>query len=313
MALINPVSISDSINSISLDAGRYISGSNTKLLSTSLNLSSRTAFSSLSSGSAVSNRLADAHDTTARIDQAISTVSAASKGASSLESLYIQASKLAEQALYSDESTRKDLATQYDSLLAQVDQVVEDSTYNGQNLLKSQNLSLVINDNYTMNISGADLSSTKLDVSKAGNNWLTLDDIKASMTDINGTVYTNAKITEQTDNISADLIKDSDSDSDTESTESTATESAETASEKSGALSSVRDGGRQFGTTISTLNTRKEMSASYENQLAQDSASRSVALDDVVVSSLAQRTQPAIPLSIAGANQQALLNIFRNG
>jgi flagellin-like hook-associated protein FlgL len=76
-------------------------------------------------------------------------------------------------------STRSSLASQYDALRTQIDQLAGDSGYNGVNLLNGDGLKVVFNEKGTssLSISGVKFDSTGLGVSASTNSFQTDKDI----------------------------------------------------------------------------------------------------------------------------------------
>src|SRR5882672_11005478 len=72
------------------------------------------------------------------ISSAISVITAATQGLTSMESTLQQMKALAQSAIASPESsTRASLASQFNELRSQVDNLAEDASFNGINLLKN--------------------------------------------------------------------------------------------------------------------------------------------------------------------------------
>ncbi len=69
-------------------------------------------------------------------------------------------------------STRATLQSNYNALLTQIDQLAGDSSYNGVNLLNSNNLTVNFNENGTsgLTIAGVNFSSTGLGLSAVSGN-----------------------------------------------------------------------------------------------------------------------------------------------
>ncbi len=83
-------------------------------------------------------------------------------------------------------TTRSSLATQFDDIRTQIDQLATDSGYNGVNLLNGDNLSVVFNERgtSTQSISGVTFDSSGLGVGAAGNSFQTDVDVTAALTDL---------------------------------------------------------------------------------------------------------------------------------
>src|SRR5205823_14957401 len=86
----------------------------------------------------LNSRAADLGAIKDQISGAISVIKAATQGLESIESTLKQMKALAQSAISSPESaTRAKLASQFNELRSQVDNLAEDSSFNGVNLLKN--------------------------------------------------------------------------------------------------------------------------------------------------------------------------------
>jgi flagellin len=83
-------------------------------------------------------------------------------------------------------STRKDLAAQFDALRTQIDQLAADSGYNGINLLDNGSLKVQFNESNTasVTVSGVKFNASGLGVSASTNNWQSDKDINDSLTNL---------------------------------------------------------------------------------------------------------------------------------
>ena len=90
------------------------------------------------------------------------------------------------------EASRAKLADQFDSILDQIDQVAKDASYKGVNLLQSNDLKVIFNEDRTSDlvVKGHDASSAGLKIGAAGNNWKTDTDVEASITAVEKAVST---------------------------------------------------------------------------------------------------------------------------
>jgi flagellin len=204
------------INDISLTAGMR---SNLVNLQSTVNLINRTQ-TRLSTGKSVNSPLDDptkyftaqdhinrASDLAARKDgmgEAIQNVTAASSGIDGITKLLEAAKGLAESARSADTAGRASLATQYGSLLSQIDQLASDSGYKGINLLNSDTLKVDFNEDATssLSITGFDASSSGLGVGAATNNWVANTDIDGAESDIQTAQNT---LRSQSQNLSASM------------------------------------------------------------------------------------------------------------
>lgn len=83
-------------------------------------------------------------------------------------------------------ATRTSLASQFDALRTQIDQLAGDSGYNGVNLLNGDNLKVVFNEKGTssQSISGVKFDSNGLGIAAASNKFQTDSDINAAFTNL---------------------------------------------------------------------------------------------------------------------------------
>jgi flagellin len=83
-------------------------------------------------------------------------------------------------------TTRKDLAAQFDALRTQIDQLAADSGYNGTNLLDSGSLKVQFNEKNTASItvSGVKFNSAGLKIDATTNNWQSDKDIGDALDDL---------------------------------------------------------------------------------------------------------------------------------
>ena len=83
-------------------------------------------------------------------------------------------------------TTRESLASQFDDLRTQINQMAADSGYNGVNLLNGDDLTVKFNETGTssLSISGVTFNSTGLGVSAAGNDFQTDVDVNAALDEL---------------------------------------------------------------------------------------------------------------------------------
>lgn len=127
---------------------------------------------------------------------ALQTLKAASNAIEAVTKVINQAQGLVTSALQSQDSTvRQGLATQFNSLLTQLNGIVDDATFNGTNLLKSTG-SLTVNFNEStasdLTVAGKDLgaASTGLNIGVAAGNWAGATQINAAATDLGAALST---------------------------------------------------------------------------------------------------------------------------
>ncbi len=86
----------------------------------------------------------------------------------------------------SENSTRTKLASEYDAIRTQIDQLASDATFNGINLLQSDALKVVFNEDSTssLSVSGVDFDASGLNVSAAVSNFQTDKDLADAKTEL---------------------------------------------------------------------------------------------------------------------------------
>jgi flagellin-like hook-associated protein FlgL len=149
--------------------------------------------SSFFTASGLSNRASDLGRLLDDMGQAVKTVEAADKGLKGITKLVENAQSLAKQALStSDATVRASLATDFADVMTQIDEMAADSGYNGKNLLDSDTLTVLFNEDGTsdFDIAGVDSSSTGLGIAAAANSWAADADIDAAVDDLTAAVTT---------------------------------------------------------------------------------------------------------------------------
>ena len=83
-------------------------------------------------------------------------------------------------------TSRSSLATQFDALRTQIDQLASDSGYNGTNLLAGDSLKVQFNEKNTASVSvaGVKFSSTGLGIASSTNTWQSDKDINDALTNL---------------------------------------------------------------------------------------------------------------------------------
>jgi flagellin-like hook-associated protein FlgL len=91
---------------------------------------------------------------------------------------------------YTVNSTRSSYATQFNSLRTQIDAVVQDSGFNGVNLLSGSSLNVTFNENgsSSLTVAGVTVTSAGLSVAASTNNWQNDTDINAAVTALSNAV-----------------------------------------------------------------------------------------------------------------------------
>ena len=141
---------------------------------------------------ALNNRASDLGELKSDIDLAISTIESAINGIDAITELVQQAKGLANQAKATgDTSEKSTLAVQFNALLDQIDDVANDSSFNGTNLIKAtpDNLAVEFNEDGTsdLTITGLDatVATTGIEISTAANNFGTDANIDTALTQLN--------------------------------------------------------------------------------------------------------------------------------
>lgn len=92
----------------------------------------------------------------------------------------------------SSNTTRANLAIEYDAIRTQIDQLASDSVFNGINLLQSDSLSVIFNEDSTslMSISGVDFDASGLSISAAVTSFQTDKDLTDAKTELSTALAT---------------------------------------------------------------------------------------------------------------------------
>jgi flagellin len=145
----------------------------------------------------LSNRASDLSNLLDSTSTAINTIQAANNGITSITKLVQSAQALVSQAQQtSDTTVRAGLATQYNAIRGQIDQLAGDSGFNGINLLdstNSSNLTVVLNEKGTSSVTVNAVNFTSagaLAINNASNNFASTSDITAASTDLTAALST---------------------------------------------------------------------------------------------------------------------------
>jgi flagellin-like hook-associated protein FlgL len=108
------------------------------------------------------------------MSEAIQTIKAANNGIETTLSLIESAEAIANSALLAENNDQKaDLANQYDEILSQINQVVDDSNYKGINLIKSDSETLEVTfdktNNSKLTVVGQSLNTSDLGINSVSN------------------------------------------------------------------------------------------------------------------------------------------------
>ena len=230
------------------------------------------------------------------INGGISVLKAAVQGLESIESVHKQMKALAQSAISAPESsTRAKLASQFNELRSQVDNLAEDSSFNGVNLLKNTTSAFS---------AGADQLTVKFNerTETSAVNQLVISGLKAA--DFSTIVATSAVATGTAG--SAGLWGQ------TGAAGVTAINSAIRAIDS--ALVTVRQSAQAFGTNSALLSIRADFTTNLINTLkagASDLVNADLNEESANLLSLQTRQQlGTISLSIAQRSEQSILRLF---
>jgi flagellin-like hook-associated protein FlgL len=119
--------------------------------------------------------------------EAIQTIKAGNNGIEAITDLIASAKSTAQSALSTTDTTeRSSLATQFNTLMDQLDDLAEDSGYKGINFLSSDSLDVVFNADGTnkVSVTGFDGSASGLSIADATNSWAADANINAAISDL---------------------------------------------------------------------------------------------------------------------------------
>jgi flagellin-like hook-associated protein FlgL len=141
---------------------------------------------------ALNNRASDLSALKSDIDLSVSTIEAAINGIDGITELVQQAKGLANQAKATgDTSEKSTLAVQFNALLTQIDDLANDSSFNGTNLVQASpdNLTVEFNEDGTsdLTITGLDstTASTGIEIGVATNSFADDTAIDTALTQLN--------------------------------------------------------------------------------------------------------------------------------
>jgi flagellin-like hook-associated protein FlgL len=127
--------------------------------------------------------------------EAIQTIKAANNGIEAIQDLIASAKSLAQSAKSIDASTggtnstdRADLATQFDAVLDQIDDLAADASYKGKNFLAGTTTELKVEfderGDSSLTVTGFDGSASGLSIADATNTWVADTDVDAALDDL---------------------------------------------------------------------------------------------------------------------------------
>ena len=242
----------------------------------------------------LNSRASDLSTIKDQVANAVSTIKASIQGLETIEDILKQMRALAQSAISAPESsTRAKLASQFNELRSQVDNVAEDAHYNGYNLLKNTSESFS---------PGADQLTVKFNerISAKSSNALVVSGLRTS--DFNTiigqsavTIGTGSAVWGQTGTAAVTAIR-----------------AALTAIDS--ALVTVRQAAQDFGTKSAVLQIRIDFTQSLINTL-RGGASELVNADlnqeaANLLSAQTRQELGTVSLSIAQRSDQAVLTLF---
>jgi flagellin len=211
------------------------------------------------------------------MSEAVQTIKAASEGLSSIKDLLDQAKALCNSALSADtDSEVTSYMNQINDILSDIDEVAEDSSYSGVNLLGGASVSLTVHFDADTSSAGSSVSVSGIDGSAAG---------------LNAGLVAQSGWTTASDSAIQSLV--------------TAITDAKT---------TVRSDTSTLSTKLSVISTRQELGESMQNVLTTGAAKLTNAdTNEESANLLALQTQQQLgvsSLSIASQSQQAVLKLF---
>jgi flagellin-like hook-associated protein FlgL len=130
------------------------------------------------------NRANDLGNLLDSMSTGINTIQAANNGLTSITKMVQSAQSLISQAQQtSDTTARANLASQFDAIRSQIDQLALDSGFNGINLLNGDNLTLTLDETglSKVTLSGVtDTSAGALQINASTGNWAAASDVSAA-------------------------------------------------------------------------------------------------------------------------------------
>lgn len=129
------------------------------------------------------------------LSTALSTIGSTTSSISDITQVVQQLQGITTQALSTtDPTARAALASQYNALLPQLDQMANDATFNGTNLLNSTSNNLVVNFNpngtSSLTVQSVDATSSGLGITAASNSFATNADINSANSQLSNALST---------------------------------------------------------------------------------------------------------------------------
>ena len=142
----------------------------------------------------LSGRANDLNSLLDSMSTAINTIQAANNGITAITKLVQSAQSIVTQAQQTTDTTiRATLASQFDSIRGQIDQLAQDSGINGINLLNGDTLTVTMNETATSTVAVVgftDASNGAVAVNASTNNWAGATDIATASTQLTAALTT---------------------------------------------------------------------------------------------------------------------------
>jgi flagellin len=240
---------------------------------------------------ALTNRASDLNERKDGIDQAISTLKAASNGIEALDKTVKQLKGIASAAKTASPNEQADLTNQFQELLNQLDQISADASYQGLNLLNSTASRLTVEFS-TLSTSVLSIFGRNLNVSGIFSEATVVSlDAQSSLTAF-GVTYSGFSAVGTTVSAIDDLIKTLDT-----------------------GIDKLRGAAKALGNNITFLQTRLDFTKKYVNDLREGSDKLTLAdINEEGANLVALQTRQQLgiqALAFAGQAEQAVLSLFR--
>jgi flagellin-like hook-associated protein FlgL len=251
----------------------------------------------------LTNRATDLLERKDAVDQGVNALKTALTSTEAIEDLVKQMKGVIDSARSADSTQRKAYSTQFRDLASQIDKLVDDSSYQGLNLLNStaSKLSVRFSDksDSKLDVTGVDMNVDKLYRTKAGATIAGLSSNTAVMEKIGFTTggFEGYKTSVATDLASFNSHADD----------------AIAALDKT--ISSIRSEAAKIAGNVAILQVRSDFTQEYANVLEEGAGQLTLAdlnAEGANLLALQTRQQMGIQaLSFAGQSEQAVLGLFR--
>lgn len=246
---------------------------------------------------ALTDRAGDLNGRKENIDQAISSVKTAIAGLEAVEKILVQMKGVALSAKSATDTERADLATQFNTLAAQLTNLSNDTSFQGLNLTNStaNNLKIQFSEKTvaTLTVNGADARFSALTTgTAAAQGSIAASAMNAAIVSGWSMASGNATQSDKYDSAFDEIIKGMDS-----------------------AIAGVRNNAKNLGSNVALLQTRLDFTKQYVNTLTEGADKLTLAdlnEEGANLVSLQTRQQLGIQaLSFAGQQEQGVLALFR--